>query len=265
MSVDTQNATDIRQQTTMGLAVDLPMPEARRRLRYGNFLSRVVLLVVSLVVVYSASSLTTEVVGAAPGARNTVIGRLNRDHTYGQTFAVERDDLVAIRVLLFANPTDRDDQVTLRLRFADGAMRELAVAQLPIRALAGRKMATFSIRPLTFNFPAHVLTARLRLDLEAPTLAPTEWITVIGGPDTYPEGTLFVNGVPRSSADLAFQPIYQRRWFDTLLPISRMAHGKPGILGRPQLYAVLAYLYCVLLVSAILRLWRVVRDAVDAH
>ncbi|HEY3227693.1 MAG TPA: hypothetical protein VGJ87_00650 [Roseiflexaceae bacterium] len=234
---------------------------------------------VGLLLVYILSSLTTDSVGRAPTQRNLVFGRLSREHSFGQTFVVERDDLVALRVFLLANPTDRGDPIMLRLRYADpglpfdklanrrddsGAAPDLAVAVLPMRALARGDYTTFAIPPLTLNFPPGVVTTTLLLDLQAPTLAPLDWVTVMAGPDTYPGGELFAGGDPRPAVDLAFQPVYRRRWFDILLPISRMAHGKPGVLGWPQLYALLAYAYCIILVRVFAAVRRVVQAAVDA-
>jgi hypothetical protein len=234
---------------------------------------------VGLVLVYVLSSLTTDSVGRAPTQRNLVFGRLSREHSFGQTLVVERDDLVALRVFLLANPTDREDPVMLRLRYADpglpfdklanrrddsSAAPDLAVAVLPMRALARGDYTTFAIPPLMLNSPPGVVTTTLLFDLQAPTLAPSDWITVMAGPDTYPGGELFADGDPRPAFDLAFQPIYRRHWLDILLPISRMAHGKPGVLGWPQLYALLAYAYCVVLVRVFVAVWRVVQAAVDA-
>ncbi len=218
-----------------------------------------------LLLVLLLSSLTTDQSGRAPTQRSWVYGRLNQEHTFGQTLVVERDALVAVRVLLFAGPTNRDDPVTLRLRYAEGDLPDLAAITLPQRALDQHEMTTFAIPPLTLDFPPQLVTTTLRLDLEASTLPPGEWITIMAGPDTYLGGALFVDGRARASADLAFQPIYRHRWFDMLLPISRMAHGKRGLLGWPPFYALLAYACCALLTHALLQLWRAVRAAVDAR
>jgi hypothetical protein len=235
----------------------------------GRYISRLlnerrirsVLPWIGMLLVYAFSSITTDSVGSAPTRRDWVFGRLFGEHTFGQTFVLERDELVAVRVLLFANPTDREDPLTLRLRYADSALPDLAVATLPLRALSRGGMTTFAIPPLTLSFPPRVVTTTLRLDLEAPTLTPLNWITVIAGPDTYPAGELFQDKIARPSADLAFQPVYRRRWFDLALPISRMAYGKPGLLGWPPFYALLAYACCVMLARLLLRLWRALRVA----
>jgi hypothetical protein len=204
-----------------------------------------------LLLVFALSSLTTDRPGPAPTQRNWVFGRLNHEHSFGQTFVAAPGELVAVRVLLFANSGDRDDSITLRLRYADGDWPDLAVVTLPLRALGRRDWTTFDIPPLTLG-----LTSSLRLDLAVPTLPPTDWVTVMAGRDTYSAGHLLVDGTPHLTADLAFQPVYRRRWFDWLLPITRIAHSKPGPLGWPPMYAMLAYSCCVTVASLILSLWR---------
>jgi hypothetical protein len=213
-----------------------------------------------LLLIFVLSSLVTERAGPAPAHRNLVFGQLNRERTFGQVFVAPPGDLVAVRVLLFANPSDRDDPVTLRLRYAEGDLPELAVVALPLRALDQRTWTTFEIQSLALN-----LTTTLRLDIEAPTLPPSDWITVMAGPDTYPNGELLVDGTPRPKVDLAFQPVYRRRWIDNALPVTHMALGKPGLLGWPPLYALLAYSSVVVSGYLLLALWRAVRGTVDAR
>jgi hypothetical protein len=227
---------------------------ARPWLRLG---ARKVLPWAGLLLVLLLSSLTTDQAGRAPIQRAWVYGQLNQAHTFGQTFVVERDALVAVRVLLFAGPTNRDDPITLRLHYAGSDLPDLARVTLPLRTLDRHVMTTFAIPALTQDLPPQTLTTTLRLDLEAPTLEPSDWAIVMAGPDTYPDGELFVDGKARPVADLAFQPIYRRRWFDMLLPISRMAHGKPGPLGWPQLYVLLAYIFCLALAWALRQFQRI--------
>jgi hypothetical protein len=228
-----------------------------RRLR-----ARALLPWAGLLLVLLLSSQTIDQPGRAPTQRNLNYGRLNREHTFGQTFVVEHDGLVAVRVLLFARSNNAGDEpVTLRLRYADGDLPDLATATLPLRALDRREMTTFSIPTLTFDFPPQAITTTLRIELEAPTLPPEAWITVMAGPDTYRDGQLFADGKAKPAVDLAFQPVYQSRWLDPLLPISRMAYGKRGVLSWPQLYALLAYGFGLLLYYALAQLWRVVHTA----
>jgi hypothetical protein len=213
-----------------------------------------------LLLIFALSSLVAERAGPTPTQRNWVFGRLDSSHTFGQTFVALPGELIGVRVLLFANPGARDEPVTLRLRYAEGDLPELAVATLSLRELGRRDWTTFAIQPLALH-----LTATLRLDLEAPTLPSDDWITVMAGPDTYAGGELFAGSTSRPKIDLAFQPVYRRRWLDGVLPITRMALGKPGLLGWPPLYALLAYGSAVALARLLLALWRAVRDPIDAR
>jgi len=224
-----------------------------------------VLMWVGLLLAYAVSNVTSDTPGRAPIQRNWVYGRLSREHTYGQTFVVDRDELVAVRVLLLASPGAGDESVTLRLSYAGSALPDLAVVTLPLRALARHEMTSFMFPPITPAFPPSEMTTTLRIDLEAPTLAPADWVAVIAGPDTYSNGELFADGSARSGADLAFQPVYRGRWFDVLLPITRMAHGKPGLLGWPPFYALMAYIYCLAVARALVWLWRSMSAVIDAH
>src|SRR5262245_66205559 len=96
-----------------------------------------------LLLVFMLSSLSTNRAGPAPTQRNWVFGRLNREHTFEQTFIATPGELVAVRVLLFANPGGGDAPVTLRLRDARGNLPDLAAVTLPLRALSQRDWTTF--------------------------------------------------------------------------------------------------------------------------
>jgi hypothetical protein len=229
-------------------------PSVRDRQLVGRR-ARTTALWLGLLLVLALSSLTTDYGGPAPTQRNWVFGRLNHEHTFAQTFIASPGELVAVRLLLFANPGDRDTPVTLRLQYTEGDRFTLAVVTLPVGMFDRSGWTTFAIPPQTLT-----LTTSLQLDVESPTLPSNDWITVMAGPNTYPHGELFVNGVPHPAADLAFQPIYRRRWIDWLLPISRMALGKPGLLGWPPLYALLAYSFCLVLAHVLITFWRSTRQ-----
>jgi hypothetical protein len=115
-----------------------------------------------MLLIFALSNLVIERAGTTPAERNLVFGRLNREHSFGQTFVASPGNLVAVRVLLFANSNDREDPITLRLSYAEGNLPELAVVTLPLHALDQRTWSTFDIQPLALN-----LTTTLRLDIEA--------------------------------------------------------------------------------------------------
>ncbi len=216
------------------------------------------------VLIIGISSLTTDVSGPAPVERNWVLGKLDSTQSFGQTFRVDAAELVAVRVLLFAPAEPRNDLITLRLRYATTATPDLAVVSLPVRELARQGMTTFSLPTLRLRADPHAAPVQLQLTLEAPTLPPSAGVSVMAGPDTYAEGTLLANDVPRAFADLAFQPVYRQRWIDNLFPLSRLADGKPGVFGWPPLYPLLAYAYGCTLAYGLFTLWRRRQTLVDA-
>lgn len=229
-------------------------------------MSRVMLgiLMWGAVAILGIASITTEAPGPAPTERNWVIGRLHRDQAFGQTFVAAAPELTALRVLLFAPNAERDDPVTLRLRYAAAPGPDLATVTLPMRDLARQGMTAFPLPPLRIQANPHSAAAPLLFTLEAPTLPPDAGISVIAGPDTYPDGLMLIAGEARPFGDLAFQPLYRRHWIDPLLPISTLAAGKPGLPGWPPLYPLLAYGYLCLLGYGLHRLWQRARETIDA-
>ncbi len=208
-----------------------------------------------LAVVLLISTRTTTVVGAGPAQRNLVLGKLDQQHSFGQVFVAEQLYLSGIRVLLVPPPGERDDLVTLRLGVVAAGLPDLAVVSLPVHALARQGMTTFAFEPLHLRMTPHSVTTTLQLTLEAPTLPPAYGITVIAGADSYAGGHLLVNGVARTQFDLAFQLLYQQRWLDQVLPISRLAEGRPGLLGWPPFYALLVYGYLYVLGRIVMCCW----------
>ncbi len=210
-----------------------------------------------MLIVLIASSVTVETPGTAPIRRNWVIGKLDRDHVFDQTFVVDQINFSAIRVLLLPSFNDQSDEpVILRLRTENVFAFEVASVTLPVRDLSRQGMTSFTLPAMRIRATPHTITTTLRLTLEAPTIPPAAGISVIAGPDDYPHGEAWINGQPRPDVDLAFQPIYQQRWLDRLAPISKLADGKPGLAGWPPLYALLIYGYAYIAAIGFARLWR---------
>jgi hypothetical protein len=215
---------------------------------------------IGFLVVLIGSSITFEVSGQGAPAGSWEIGTLHQNQSFGQTFVVEYPQLTAIRVRLLPVSPDRSEPVTLRLRQFAAGTPDLVVVSRPIHAIIPTEMTTFSFPPLSLGSGISTITPTLEFLLETPKLPPAEGVTAIAGPDTYPYGVLLVNGAQREALDLAFQPVYLRRWIDVLLPVSHMAAGKPGILGWPPFYALLVYGYGYLLLLGLLKIWRMIRQ-----
>ncbi len=215
---------------------------------------------IGLLVVLIGSSITVEVSGQGAPDGNQKVGVLYRGHSFGQTFVAEYSQLTAIRVRLVPVASELAEPIILRLRRHAAGTPDLVVVSMPIHDIVPAEMTTFSFAPLSLESNIATITPTLEFLLETPTLRPAEGVTGLGGLDTYPDGVLLLNGEQREALDLTFQPIYLRRWFDALLPISRMAAGKPGILGWPPFYALLVYGYGYLLLLGLIRLWRTIRQ-----
>lgn len=189
------------------------------------------------------ATLPHDSIGEAPRERNWVFARLDRDHSIRQTFISTRRDLYAVRVLLFAPPTAQETTVMLRIRyFGADATENLVQVGKPLRELSRQSFTTFTFAPMTPRGTPHTITATLELVLEAPALAPEDAIQVITGPDSYSDGQLFINEREFGYADLAFQPVYRSYLLNNILPLTALAEGKPGLLGWPPSYAILAIL-----------------------
>jgi hypothetical protein len=191
--------------------------------------------------------------GPAPLERNWVISQLDAEHPVAQTFTSERPGLAGLRVLLFARPIDRDDPVTLRLRYADdGVTPDLAAVTVPVRELNSNGWTTFRFPPFDTLAAPYADAAFLLLILEAPTIPPGEGINMIAGPDTYPAGRLFVADEEWDFADLAFEPIYAATLLDRVMPVSILADGKPGLFGQPGFYGLICGAYLASMALALL-------------
>lgn len=209
--------------------------------------------------VFVGSVIPQEIVGSAPIRRNIMYGRLTSEHQYSQTFQMEVGTLIGIGVLLFPPVNPSDDLVTLRLGYDIEELSEIAVVSLPQSALNPYGMTIFAVEPFSVTTPESLITSTLRFDIVAPTLPTNQWISVVAGPDTYAGGQLFVDNESKPKYDLAFQPIYRATWFDRWIPLSRVAQGKPGLIGVPFLYALTIYICLFLIALFLLRLWRLIR------
>ncbi len=202
-----------------------------------------------------AGWIPTTKTGSAPDVRNWVITQLDAEHPVTQTFTSERPGLIGLRVLLFARPLDRDDPITLRLRYADdGATPDLAIVTVPLRELNPQGWTTFRFPSFGSLATPGADATTLLLILEAPTIPRGEGINVIAGPDTYPGGRLFIADEELGFADLAFEPVYAVSLLDRIMPVSQLATDKPGLFGQPGFYGLLCGAYLLSLVGAVLAL-----------
>ncbi len=177
--------------------------------------------------------------GAAQATRNWPAGPLSDGHTYGQTLRVRPEGLSAVRFWLVP-PRAPQGQIALLVRLPERDLT-LPPVELPAAAIGRDGALTFPLPPLPPDPARPAAPVALKLTLEPRGIPRDAAPVVVAGPDAYPDGTLLRDGRPVRAADLAFAALYRSTGFDPLLPISRIAAGRPGLLGWPPLYALAAY------------------------
>lgn len=106
-----------------------------------------------------------------------------------------------------------------------------------------------SFPPLRASSSPHVLATIIEVRLKAIALKPGEVIVLRAG---HEPGS--------ATARPAFQPCYEVRPFDTLWPISRMGAGRPGVFGWPPFYALMAYVFLILLSRVLIAGYRTAKS-----
>lgn len=120
---------------------------------------------------------------------------------------------------------------------------------VPLGTAAPDGAVTAAFAPLRIGESPHILTSTLEVQLGLLGLPPGAAISLKPGAVTEGRGP-------------AFTAYYQIRPFDRLWPISRMADGRPGLLGWPPLYALLAY---GLLVALMRGIWLAIHEGAAAQ
>lgn len=160
-------------------------------------------------------------------------------------------------------PADADLQIPIRLRYEGGPPIDLVSMSLPLSAAGDGELRFSFPRPIAPRDP-YALSETLRLIIDVPSLPPNSGPALIVQPAPQDRGRLQIDGAPSPGYNLAITLSYQRRWVDRLWPISAMAAGKLGLLGWPPLYALLPYLYAVLLLEGGMALRGALGAPVDA-
>lgn len=170
------------------------------------------------------------------------------DQSVSQVVAVPRSGLSAIAFWLLNHQRDAPGTITLRVTTPEQPADTLALVSLPFAALPTQQ-------PVRFDLPTFTQAATpvLVFTLQSTDLDRAHALSVLGGDNTYGQGLMLVNGTMRPAEDLAFRAFVGERQGDTILPLSRMAQGRPGLFGQPAFYATIvwiglwAYLWAALL------------------
>jgi hypothetical protein len=179
-------------------------------------------------------------VGSGQADRSWVAGYLYDGHQFGQIVEPVRHDLVGVRLWLPRPTNPGAGTVILHIQAVDSSA-ELATAELAVAELAASGPTTFRFAPVPMDRLTTTKPVPLKLLLETRAVDRAGAVSVLAGPNGYSNGMLLRDDMGLPRADLAFEPLYQSRWLDRLLPVTQMARSRPGLLGWPPLYALLLW------------------------
>jgi hypothetical protein len=193
------------------------------------------------------SMITTRDDASAPLTSTDMELTLGGIQTIKQVFTITRPDLVGVAIpLMPAAQGGADLRIAVHIRYADGSPDDLVSENLPVQS-AEAGVLTIRFAPTSIVSDPRMPTTTLKLILDIPTLPPGTGPTIRVRANSLAQGALTIDEHTESGRDLVITPIYQRRWVDSVWPISAMARGKPGLLGWPPFYALLAYVYLLAL------------------
>lgn len=154
------------------------------------------------------------------------------------TLTTERPHLSRLRVWV-TQPVPADGRVSVALSDAALPLLALARAEVPLSAAGTDGALDLSFEPLRVGSSPHVPTTTLMVRLSF-------------------DGDAGASLALRAGAEgqVAFEPGYETRPFDTVWQISALAQGHSGILGWPPFYALLAYAFLVALLRVALLVMR---------
>lgn len=212
-------------------------------------------LAAGLVLVLWASTVEELVRGPAQTERSWIAGQVFEGRQLGQSAKLRLEYLAAIRVWLLPPLAPGEGRLALQVRLAEPGA-ELGTVETAVADLSSSGPTTFWLPSLRARGYGIYDLVGVQLLLDARDVSRAEAASLAAGPNIYRDGALLIDGRPLPRADMAFETLYRTTLADRVLPISRIAAGRPGLLGWPPLYALVAY---ALLVACTLFLWRLFR------
>jgi hypothetical protein len=184
-------------------------------------------------------------------AASSAVGELVGSATSGQTFVSAFPGLARVEVLMASYGRQVTGTFLFHLRDAAGAGDDLVVLACDASQVRDNAFYVFKFPPIRDS-----AGRSLYFYLEAPQARPGNAITLLGSTqDTLTDGEAVFQGVQGGEVrDLAFRVRY-----DTTLPerfsvvLDRLSASKPGLLGDPWWYVVLAAAQMALLYVLIFR------------
>ena len=210
-------------------------------------------LIGALLIVGLCSITTVDVASdvAPPDSQKLVLGGIQMIE---QTFTTSRPDMVGITILLRpGGPDDANLEIPIRLRYTNGPPIDMVNMRVPVRAAQNGVLRVQFPQAIISRDP-YVPTETLRLILDIPTIAPGTGPVITAYKKLLEDSAMVIDRTPQPKLVLAITPLYQRRWADSIWPISAMANGKPGFLGWPPFYVLLAYFYLITLGKGVIAL-----------
>jgi len=201
-------------------------------------------VVVGAALVLLAATLTVDVSGIGLPPDNGPPVFLTEGAVVAWVFPAERPGLSGFRLWL-DQPTVAEAELVAKVSHADLPAITLVETVVPLVAVEAHQTVDLRFVPLWMMESPPALTTTLRVQLEVRMAGSQAKIGLKSGCGPAGEGR-----TP------AFLPRYQVRIFDLILPISRIAAGRPGLVGWPPLYALLAYGFIVLLLRTVLLVWQ---------
>ena len=236
--------------TSQPLFSSTPMPASQLASRRLPSLLWLCIIAGAFLIVGLSSITTVEGEWLSPPAGQTLT--LGGIQTIGQVLDVSRPDLVGVMFQVNA-PSQAPGvamELTVRLRYVVGPPIDL-VSQRVVVNPAEDSLVTARFSPIDTEHSQGRASKKFVLLIDIPELTPGTGPTIVVQERPQAQGGLIVDGSPKANLDLVVAPLYQRRWVDRIWPISAMASGKPGLLGWPPLYPLLAYCYLVILSMAL--------------
>jgi hypothetical protein len=181
------------------------------------------------------------------------------DLVVGQQFTALLPGLYRIDVTFDRTTASPDRELVFHLKSDPGAPVDLWTSRLAIGDLEADGTYAFEFGPLRDS-----KGQSYTFSVESPTSTPAEAVAIRYGPNTALDGaSAYVNGQP-VSGDLQFQTFYALRTREKLdLLLSRMAEGRPYLLGTKGFYIGLAVAYGLVLGIFLVQIARSIQQERD--
>lgn len=228
-------------------------------LRIPNRYPWISLAILGLILVLTGSLVSFPAPG--PGAVNheLSVAEIGSGTEVGQSFRADEPVISGMRLWL-KPPFPSTGRLSFRINLAGRNELPLVELNLPLEQVSPDGVVDLRFAPTQLPQVSLSETGTIKLQLRVDGLPEGKTLILLGNTGSYPNGKALLDGQPDTEYDLAFAPVYQRRAFDYIWPISRIASGRPGLLAWPPLYPLITYGYALLLIYVLTGVWRTIRN-----